>query len=132
MPAVRRWHTGNMIIIGDAAHATAPSSGQGASMALEDAVLLAKCLRDCPDTGTSFDTFEGLRRKRVERIVKEGARSAAGKAAGPVARVIRDAILPLMFRRAAKDGGKSMTWLQGHHIDFDQPIQPVPAPQAAD
>jgi hypothetical protein len=25
--------------------------------------------------------------------------------------------------------GKSMTSLQGHHIDFDQPIQPVPAPQ---
>jgi 2-polyprenyl-6-methoxyphenol hydroxylase-like FAD-dependent oxidoreductase len=128
MPTVRRWHAGNMIIIGDAAHATAPSSGQGASMALEDAVILAKCLRDCPDTGTSFATFEALRRKRVERIVKEGARSAAGKAAGPIARVIRDAILPLIFRRAAKDGGRSMIWLQGHHIDFDQPIQPVPAP----
>ena len=72
---MRRWHAGNMIIIGDAAHATAPSSGQGASMALEDA-----------------------------------------------------AILPLIFRRAAKDGGRSMIWLQGHHVDFGQPIQPVPAP----
>ena len=35
-----------MIIVGDAAHATSPSSGQGASMAIEDAVVLAKCLRD--------------------------------------------------------------------------------------
>jgi 2-polyprenyl-6-methoxyphenol hydroxylase-like FAD-dependent oxidoreductase len=94
-------------------------------MALEDAVILAKCLRDCPDTPTTFATFESLRRDRVEKIVKYGARSANSKAAGPVARVIRDLILPLVFNRAAKDGGKSMTWLQGHHIDFDEPITPI-------
>jgi hypothetical protein len=35
-----------MIDLGDAAHATSPSSGQGASLAIEDAVVLAKCLRD--------------------------------------------------------------------------------------
>jgi FAD-dependent urate hydroxylase len=123
MPVVRRWHNNqNMIIIGDAAHATAPSAGQGASMALEDAVILAKCLRDCPDTPSAFRAFEALRRDRVEKIVKHGARSANSKAAGPVGRVIRDLILPVVFGRAAKDGGKSMTWLQGHHIDFDEPI----------
>jgi 2-polyprenyl-6-methoxyphenol hydroxylase-like FAD-dependent oxidoreductase len=122
MPVVRRWHNERMVIVGDAAHATAPSSGQGASMALEDAVILAKCLRDSPDPGTAFGTFATLRRDRVEKIVKHGARSASDKAAGPVARVIRDAILPVMFKRAAKDGGRSMTWLQGHHIDFDEPV----------
>jgi FAD-dependent urate hydroxylase len=126
MPVVRRWHNGqNMIIIGDAAHATAPSAGQGASMALEDAVILAKCLRDCPSTPAAFAMFESLRRERVEKIVKHGARSANSKAAGPVGRVVRDLILPVAFRRAAKDGGKSMMWLQGHHIDFDEPITPV-------
>ena len=35
----RSWHRDRMIVIGDAAHAPAPSSGQGASMALEDAVI---------------------------------------------------------------------------------------------
>ena len=126
MPVVRHWHNNrNMIIIGDAAHATAPSAGQGASMALEDAVILAKCLRDCPGTPAAFATFEPLRRGRVEKIVEHGARSANSKAAGPVGRAIRDLILPAVFSRAAKDGGKSMTWLQGHHIDFDQPITPA-------
>jgi|SRR5579875_1015307 len=126
MPVVRRWHNGqNMIIIGDAAHATAPSAGQGASMALEDAVILTQCLRDCPGTASAFATFESLRRDRVEKIVKHGARGSSSKAAGPVARVIRDLILPIFFRRAAKDGGKSMTWLQGHHIDFDAKVTPV-------
>lgn len=122
MPVVRRWHDERMIIIGDAAHATAPSAGQGASMALEDAVILAKCLRDAADVGSAFATFDALRRDRVEKIVKHGARAANDKAAGPVGRVIRDAILPVMFKRAAKDGGRSMTWLQGHHIDFDERV----------
>ena len=123
MPVVRHWHNSrNMIIIGDAAHATAPSAGQGASMALEDAVILAQCLRDRPDIPAAFAAFESLRRARVEKIVRHGARSSNSKAAGPVGRVIRDLILPAVFSRAAKDGGKSMTWLQGHHIDFDAPV----------
>ena len=35
----RSWHGDSMVIIGDAAHATSPSSGQGASMAIEDAIV---------------------------------------------------------------------------------------------
>ena len=38
LPRVQRWHAGAMVILGDAAHAPSPSSGQGASMAIEDAV----------------------------------------------------------------------------------------------
>jgi 2-polyprenyl-6-methoxyphenol hydroxylase-like FAD-dependent oxidoreductase len=127
MPVVRQWSDSRMAIIGDAAHATAPSAGQGASMALEDAVILAKCLRDCPDIPTAFGTFESLRRDRVEKIVKHGARSASSKAAGPVGRVIRDLILPMVFSRGAKDGGRSMMWLQGHHIDFEERVAPATA-----
>ena len=39
-------------------------------------------------------------------------------------------MLPVIFGRAAKDGGKSMMWLRGHHIDFDEPVVPM-APAAA-
>ena len=42
-----------------------------------------------------------------------------------MARIIRDAVLPIMFRRAVRDGGESMMWLQGHHIDFDERIAPI-------
>jgi 2-polyprenyl-6-methoxyphenol hydroxylase-like FAD-dependent oxidoreductase len=124
MPVVKNWHDGRgrMVIIGDAAHATSPSAGQGAAMSLEDAVILAQCLRDCPDADSAFATFVSLRRKRVEKIVENGRRGSVRKAAGPVARVIRDAVLPIMFRRAARDDGRSMTWLQGHHIDFDRRV----------
>ena len=117
MPRVRRWHRDNMIVIGDAAHATSPAAGQGAAMALEDAVVLAQCLRDVPDV--AFPTFEGLRRERVERVVKAGAQSSNAKAAGPLGRVIRDAVLPIVFRRAEKDAASSLTWMHGHHIEWE-------------
>jgi 2-polyprenyl-6-methoxyphenol hydroxylase-like FAD-dependent oxidoreductase len=128
MPVVERWSNERMIVIGDAAHATAPSAGQGAAMSLEDAVILAKCLRDTRNVSGAFALFESARRARVERIVKYGARSANSKAAGPVARKIRDALLPVVFRRMERNGGRSMAWLQGHHIDFAEPMRsPVSA-----
>ncbi|HEX3257135.1 MAG TPA: NAD(P)/FAD-dependent oxidoreductase [Pseudonocardia sp.] len=120
MPRVRRWYRDNMIIIGDAAHATSPAAGQGAAMALEDAVVLAQCLRDVPEH--AFPTFEGLRRVRVERVVKAGARSSNAKAAGPVGRVVRDALLPVIFRRAGKSMDSSLTWMHGHHIEWDAAV----------
>jgi len=58
MPSVPWWWRGPMIIIGDAAHAASPSSGQGVSMAIEDAVVLAKCLRDVPDSARAFAAFD--------------------------------------------------------------------------
>ena len=122
VPTVRHWHRGNLAIIGDAAHATAPSSGQGASLALEDAVVLAKCLRDLPVPATAFSAFEQLRRERVEKIVRSGRRSSSSKAAGPVARRVRDAILPMIFRRAARDGGESLRWITDYHIDWTTTI----------
>ncbi len=39
-------------------------------------------------------------------------------------RVIRDLMLPIVFGMAARDGGKSMIWLQGHHVDFTELIKP--------
>ena len=83
LSSVPTWHREGMIVIGDAAHATAPSSGQGASMAIEDAVVLARCLRDLPETGQAFAAYERLRRGRVEKIVAHGASTSNSKAAGP-------------------------------------------------
>jgi len=75
-----RWHKGRVVLIGDAAHAVSPNSGQGASLALEDAMYLAKLLRDCgPDYAEAFACFERDRKPRVERIVAAGRRAASDK-----------------------------------------------------
>jgi FAD-dependent urate hydroxylase len=120
LPSVPTWYRGSLVIIGDAAHATAPSSGQGASMAIEDAVVLARCLRDLPDTGQAFAAYERLRRARVERIVAHGARTSNSKAAGPVGRVLRDLMMPLILKRVAR--GESLAWMHDYHIDWEAKV----------
>ena len=120
LPTVPTWHRGPMVIVGDAAHAPSPTSGQGASMAAEDAVVLAQCLRDRPAVGEALAAYEGLRRRRVERIVAQGARTGSAKTPGRVGRVVRDLALPLVFKLLVTE--RSMAWIYDHHIDWDAPV----------
>lgn len=68
------WSRGPMVVLGDAAHTAAPNAAQGASLAIEDGVVLARCLRDLPLPGEAFAAFERLRRARVEALVDRSAR----------------------------------------------------------
>jgi len=116
---VPTWHRGPMIVLGDAAHAPAPSSGQGASMAIEDAVVLAHTLATERSISEAYQTYEGLRRERVERIVAYGARTSNQKAPGPVGRFLRDMLLPVVFRFFVTD--ESARWMYDYRVsdDFD-------------
>jgi 2-polyprenyl-6-methoxyphenol hydroxylase-like FAD-dependent oxidoreductase len=120
LPHVRTWHSRRMIVIGDAAHAPSPSSGQGASMAMEDAVVLAKCLRDVSSVPDAFGAVERLRRDRVERIVAQGARSSSAKIPGPAGRLARDLMLRLVFRLFVND--RSLAWMYDYRTDWQAPI----------
>jgi 2-polyprenyl-6-methoxyphenol hydroxylase-like FAD-dependent oxidoreductase len=74
------WRRGRVVLMGDAAHAVSPHSGQGASMALEDAMLLARRLRDHLQTPEeAFSRFEADRRARAEKVVDAGRRSGNQK-----------------------------------------------------
>jgi 2-polyprenyl-6-methoxyphenol hydroxylase-like FAD-dependent oxidoreductase len=110
------WRGGRMIVIGDAAHAPTPTSGQGASLSIEDGVMLARCLRDLPDPQQAFARFEALRRPRAENIVKQAARVNSSKVPGPVTR----AFLPAIMKIAANS--KQATAPYRHHIDWDASI----------
>jgi FAD-dependent urate hydroxylase len=117
MPAVPTWHRGPMVLLGDAIHATSPSAGQGAAMAVEDAVTLAQCLRDTEDASQAFRTYETLRRARVERVVAHSRRVGSTKVAGPVGRVLRDMMMPLALKLYS--GSSAHAWLYQHHIEWD-------------
>ena len=54
MPPVPHWHRGRMVLVGDAVHAPSNSTGQGASLAIESAIQLARALRDLPDAASAF------------------------------------------------------------------------------
>jgi 2-polyprenyl-6-methoxyphenol hydroxylase-like FAD-dependent oxidoreductase len=118
IPHLPTWHRGRMIVVGDAAHAPSPTSGQGASLSIEDAVVLATCLRDLPDPEAAFARFEAERRPRVERIIKWASRINNSKAAGPVGRVLRDAMLPAILKLTADSKAQRQPY--EHHIDWDR------------
>ncbi|HVK22075.1 MAG TPA: NAD(P)/FAD-dependent oxidoreductase [Actinokineospora sp.] len=123
LPTVPVWSRGRVVLVGDAAHATSPSSGQGASLAAESAVELARCLRDLPHAD-AFAAYERLRRPRVERVIAAGARASSAKAAGPLASVVRDLTMPLAMRLLARPG--KLAWQYDHRIDWDAPVHSGP------
>ncbi|NUW46148.1 FAD-dependent monooxygenase [Nonomuraea rhodomycinica] len=125
LPTVPTWHNGSMVVIGDAAHAVSPSSGQGASLAAEDAVILIRCLRDLPTVPAALARYESLRRERVERIVAWGSGMNNTKKQGLVGRVLRDLALPFILRKADDPREmEKMSWMYHHHIDWDHPVRP--------
>jgi 2-polyprenyl-6-methoxyphenol hydroxylase-like FAD-dependent oxidoreductase len=81
VPSLPSWSVGRTILIGDAAHAVAPHSGQGASMALEDAHFLARLLRDSQGVALDrmFADFERQRRPRTDKVIALGRRNAQRK-----------------------------------------------------
>lgn len=87
VPSLPRWSAGRVVLIGDAAHAVAPHSGQGASMAMEDAMVLARMLRD-GDWGAvrlTLEAFERERRPRTDRVVALGRKNGGRKREMPTA-----------------------------------------------
>ena len=60
------WSRKRTLLIGDAAHATSPHAGQGASLALEDAMRLGRLMQDKQELGLTFQNFEAERRPRAE------------------------------------------------------------------
>ncbi len=114
------WHCHTMVLIGDAVHGTTTSSGQGASLALEDSLELARCLRDASDVQQAFRAYEQLRRPRVERVARMGRRGTQAKVAGPLLRRFQDIVMPLvlkLFMHAEKE-----TWLYDYQIDLNEPV----------
>ncbi|MEU7655203.1 FAD-dependent monooxygenase [Micromonospora taraxaci] len=126
MPPVPHWHRGRMVLVGDAAHAPSNSSGQGASLAIESAVQLARCLRDLPDVASAFDAYVRLRRSRVEKVAARAARINHTKAPGPVARTLMPLLMPLLVR-TAMDPEKTVADEQRYVIDWDAPVTAEPA-----
>jgi salicylate hydroxylase len=64
-PLTQNWGRGRIQLIGDAAHAMLPNAGQGACQAFEDAYILARWLKACPDP---VEAFAGFRRVRIPRV----------------------------------------------------------------
>lgn len=61
---LKTWCQARVAVMGDAAHPMLPFMGQGAAMAMEDGVILARCIAETPDPIEALKRFE---RARIER-----------------------------------------------------------------
>jgi 2-polyprenyl-6-methoxyphenol hydroxylase-like FAD-dependent oxidoreductase len=121
------WHQGPVVLVGDAIHAVSPNAGQGASLAVEDAIVLAKCLRDISDLEQAFATYERLRRARVERMVQHGRSAGQGKVmTNPIQVWFRDRLAPLFLKLFANPA--ALDWVYSYKVDWDTIVEGTPDP----
>jgi salicylate hydroxylase len=71
-----RWSAGCVTLLGDACHSMMPMLAQGACQALEDGMVVARCLEKYPDATTAFRHYENARRERANRAVQGSADNA--------------------------------------------------------
>jgi 2-polyprenyl-6-methoxyphenol hydroxylase-like FAD-dependent oxidoreductase len=103
------WYCGRVVLIGDAAHAGPPHMGEGGCMAMEDALVLADCLRTADSVECALEGYVRRRRPRVD-WVQQQSRAAA-----------QAWVLPLASRNAAlRERGNQM------FCDRYRPLIPVP------
>lgn len=68
---IKKWHTSNMCLIGDAAHATTPNMGQGACQSIEDALAISLCLEKEKSLEMAFLNFQKLRIKKANGVINQ-------------------------------------------------------------
>jgi salicylate hydroxylase len=77
------WVSGRVALLGDAIHPMLPFMGQGAAMAIEDGMILARCLSAMPRFEEAFATYEKMRRPRAEELVERSTLMAGVFLDGP-------------------------------------------------
>src|SRR5689334_14427395 len=111
-----RWTCGRISLLGDAAHPMLPYFAQGAAQALEDAAVLAGCLRDrgADAVPAALQRYEQLRRPRATQVqlMSRGRELANHLPDGP-AQEARDA------QFADGQPLRDSAWLYGHDVDAD-------------
>ena len=91
---IKRWGEGRVTLLGDAAHPMTPDLGQGACQAIEDAVVLAGCLKEEGETEAALRFYEALRVDRTAYIARQSRRLARiGQLENPLVCWLRGAVL---------------------------------------
>lgn len=93
-PPIPSWARGRVVLLGDAAHPMTPNLGQGGGQAVEDAVVLARCLTSEADVPAALARFQALRIPRANDFVIQSRRLGAfGQWQNPLACWVRDQLL---------------------------------------
>jgi 2-polyprenyl-6-methoxyphenol hydroxylase-like FAD-dependent oxidoreductase len=99
-----RWHSGRRVLLGDAAHAMAPTAGQGANSALVDAAVLVAELTDGRPLPDALARYTDRRLPAVRRVQDRADQlTRLAHLRSPVARRVRDAALSVLGGRRSAD-----------------------------
>jgi 2-polyprenyl-6-methoxyphenol hydroxylase-like FAD-dependent oxidoreductase len=127
MPSLATWSRERVVLVGDAAHATSPHAGQGASLAMEDSLVLARCLRHSASSAEAFVAYEDQRRDRVERLVATARRNGEQKKLSGLPRHVRDFMFPLFLKLAQRQSEEVYSYC----VEWKAPSSLAPARAAA-
>lgn len=110
------WVSGRVALLGDACHPMVPFLAQGATMALEDAWVLADCLDLASDIDDGLATYQATRIPRATQVQK--AALAAGRIyhLGPGLRTPVHGMLRLISSAAPSLLARRFDWLFGHDV----------------
>ncbi|WP_338930451.1 FAD-dependent oxidoreductase [Streptomyces netropsis] len=111
-------HNDRIVLLGDAGHPV--GAGQGASMALEDALVLAQSLAAEPSMAAALSAYEAARSDRIAKMVKAASGNRDAKTAGPLARWMRDLVMPVAVRLFYE---KATAWLYTHDCGELPPVR---------
>lgn len=93
---VKKWGSGRVTLLGDAAHPTTPNLGQGACQAIEDGWFLARALATGVKVDGALRAYERLRASRTAWIVRQSRRFGdIGQWASPAAVALRTVMMRL-------------------------------------
>jgi 2-polyprenyl-6-methoxyphenol hydroxylase-like FAD-dependent oxidoreductase len=67
----KKWYSGRVVLVGDAAHASSPMMGQGGCMAMEDACVLADELRAAATVESALASYVSRRTARVKWVQQQ-------------------------------------------------------------
>jgi len=92
----RTWGNGRITLLGDAIHPTTPNLGQGGCLAMEDALVLARCFHEYGPTEEGLRKYEGCRYSRTAAITKYSRYyGRVGQWGNPFVRGVKKSILSL-------------------------------------
>lgn len=115
MPPPRRWSSGRITLLGDAAHPVLPFLASGGVLAIEDAAVLAAEMGAAKgDTAQAFAAYARKRRPRAARVQVRSRRMGRVYHMGGVMRWSRNQVLTA---RGPQDLLARNDWLYGYRVE---------------
>jgi 2-polyprenyl-6-methoxyphenol hydroxylase-like FAD-dependent oxidoreductase len=99
----RPWHRGRVVVIGDVAHTATPQLASGATIAIEDAVVLARVLRSCQSIEQALTAFTQARYERCRMVVRNSEQLGEWEKAPGTSDHLVAGLVAQSYRELARD-----------------------------